>query len=163
MARIWLAILSAVLAVAGAPSASSAPARFSLPGCITADTPQRPEVFTLQGCMQAGMWLDDMSWTGWGAEGADGTGSLDINTCRYSCADPRSRMRVPVVVHAFDPQPASEKRCPVGMQIYRHLTLALPGDHLPGVTLDGEYQGMPAAQLTAPASNPNEWGYVMCL
>ena len=161
--KLVLSALCAVLTfLIGAPSAAAAPAMFSLPGCISATTAQRPQIFVLAGCMQNGLWLTDMTWSSWGSDGADGTGTLNVNTCEYGCADRRSHVTAPVVVHATRPAPTSVKGCPAGVQVYGDVTLAFPHGVPADVTAKSTYEGMPATVRNTPATDARQWGYVMC-
>lgn len=112
---------------------------------------ERPTDVLLEGCNSAGHWLEKMSWTVWGPDGADGTGTDVVKTCTPDCASDRGT-RNPVVVHASNPQPASPgSGCPAGIKFYADLVLAFPETLPPSeqVPTDITFQGMPAIQYSA--------------
>lgn len=143
-----------------APTTTSPPPQasgYSLPGCYYPSpdprTPgaDRPATVVLQGCMSSGLWLEDMSWTSWGAEGADGSGTAAVNTCTPNCASGEGIKKNPVVVHASNPQPAAQKAlCPAGVKFYTDLFLAFPKDLPPSdyMQTNAQYEGMPAAHYS---------------
>ena len=70
------------------------------------------------GCASVAVALQDMSWSSWGPQGADGTGTASFKLCDPNCAA-GSQLTEPVVVHAWNPQPPRrEAICQVGLQIF---------------------------------------------
>ena len=57
--------------------------------------------------------LTNLTWTAWGADGAEGSGSEFTQTdCDPSCTE-GTHYRIPVRIHAFNPQPPqSDSGCP---------------------------------------------------
>jgi hypothetical protein len=60
--------------------------------------------------------LNNLTWTAWGSDGADGSGIEFTQTdCDPSCAE-GTHYRVPVRIHAFNPKPLpSESGCPANV------------------------------------------------
>lgn len=93
------------------------------------------------------LWLEDMSWTSWGPQGADGTGTAVLNTCENDCAS-GPVVKNPIVVHASNAQPAPRQaRCPANLLFYIDIILAFPqtlppAKYLPPNTI--RYEGMTA-------------------
>ncbi|MBE1551719.1 hypothetical protein GGC64_005806 [Mycobacterium sp. OAS707] len=96
------------------------------------------------------MWntlsLENMSWSSWGSQGADGTGTAVLNTCENDCAD-GPYIKNPIVVHATDAKPAPDARCPGNLLFYTDIVLAFPQSlpppkYLPANTT--RYMGMTA-------------------
>jgi hypothetical protein len=107
----------------------------------------RPTTVRLRGCASTGLWLLDLSWTSWGPQGADGTGTTAVDTCLPSCDSKDAIEKDPVVVHASNPEPAPPSSgCPTNVMFYRDLVLAFPQTVPPSaqVPIDTPYQGMPA-------------------
>lgn len=46
----------------------------------------QPEAITFT-CGDGGQYVDGISWTSWGADGAQGTGEYHVNTCDPNCAE----------------------------------------------------------------------------
>jgi hypothetical protein len=132
---------------------------YGLPGCYYLyhdphPGAERPKDFVLQGCMQNGFWLTDMSWTSWGPRGADGTGAFVLNTCEINCASGPA-VSNPVVVHSWNPQPAQpDSHCPSNLNIYGDLILAFPKTLPPATQIptNTKYRGMPAVHNPADVS-----------
>lgn len=101
----------------------------------------------LQGCTSNGLWLEDMSWTSWGPQGADGKGAAALNTCTPDCASGKGISKTPVVVHAWNAQPAApNSHCPTNVRFYADIVLAFPESLPPpeSMPMNTEYEGMPA-------------------
>lgn len=124
---------------------------YGLPGCYYSyhdphPGAERPKDFVLQGCMQNGFWLTDMSWSSWGPRGADGTGTFVVNTCEIDCASGPA-VSSPVVVHSWNPKPAQAgSHCPPNLNIYAELILAFPKTLPPAtqIQINTKYRGMAA-------------------
>jgi hypothetical protein len=121
------------------------------PGCYPSHpqspTFDRPARVLLDDCKNAALWLQDLSWTSWGPQGADGTGTVAVNTCIPDCATTAAINKTPVVVHASNAQPASpNSHCPNNVSFYRDLIFAFPKTVPPSADLatDTQYEGMPA-------------------
>jgi len=58
-------------------SASPSSIGVAIPGCYNSSVPPagRPTKLNLVGCASTAVALQDMSWSSWGPDGADGTGS----------------------------------------------------------------------------------------
>lgn len=135
----------------GAPSPSSAAApasTFAIPGCYTPSFPPfaRPIRLKIVGCASTAVALQDMSWSSWGPQGADGTGVANFKICDPNCARGYEVTR-PVVVHAWNPQPPRpDSGCTAGVQIFADIILAFPQGPPPdtGQSMNAQYNGMPA-------------------
>jgi serine/threonine-protein kinase len=135
-------------AAAPPPTAAPAPtpttpgpiiiARCWSPGSALRERPSDLEY----GCDGTGD-LENMTWTSWGVDGADGTGTTLIETCEPDCAD-SPRIPYPVVVHAQGTSlaPAS---CRATFSYYSSLVIAYP-QQTPSYRTDSTYNGMPANQ-----------------
>jgi len=143
------------------PRPNAVPAGFALPGCYGPTQPptERPVELTIVSCMGPAYDLRDMTWTGWNATGADGTGIFDIAVCEPNCAAGHL-VPVPVVVHASDPQPPpTNSGCPAQFGYYTDLLIAFPkaGPPPDTVAVNARYEGMPAAHFTP--DTPGGGGY----
>jgi hypothetical protein len=116
--------------------------------------PQRPTRFGYN-CDGTGV-LQDMTWTTWGVDGAKGTGTDASIECTPNCAQ-GTRLTNPVVVHAWNPLPPSNGRCPEGVSFYSDLSIAYPDGAppwiKPGTTWDEgtdfvTIDGMPAVHFS---------------
>lgn len=129
----------------------AAPMKYAVAGCYSSHPQppafERPTTVRLRGCTSTGLWLQDLSWTAWGPQGADGTGTAAVNTCLPDCSSKDAIEKDRVVVHASTPQPAPPTSgCPRDVEVYRDLVLAFPQTVPPSADLpmDTPYQGMPA-------------------
>ncbi|OBJ49268.1 hypothetical protein [Mycobacterium sp. 1423905.2] len=134
----------------GAQPSSSAtpPSVFAIPGCYTPSFPPfaRPIRLKVVGCASTAVALQDMSWSSWGPQGADGTGVANFKICDPNCAR-GYELTKPVVVHAWNPQPPRpDSGCSAGLQIFGDMILAFPQGPPPdsGQPLNAQYNGMPA-------------------
>ena len=87
-----------------------------------------------------------MSWSSWGPQGADGTGTAVFKICDPNCAA-GYQLTDPVVVHAWNPQPPRpDAICQAGLKIFADMILAFPKDVPPPTAqqMDTQYNGMPA-------------------
>ncbi|MCX2714163.1 hypothetical protein [Mycolicibacterium sp. J2] len=92
---------------------------------------QRPATFAYN-CDNTGV-LQDMVWSTWGADGARGTGTDSSVQCQPNCAQ-GTRLVNPVVVHAWNPQPAKDAACPPDARYFSDLTIAYPQGVPPWIT-----------------------------
>jgi hypothetical protein len=127
---------------------ASPPTSFAIPGCYNPSVPpvERPKKLNILGCASVAVALQDMSWSSWGPQGADGTGTADFKMCDPNCAA-GYQLTDPVVVHAWNPQlPRPDAICQVGLKIFADMILAFPKDVPPPTAqkMDTEYNGMPA-------------------
>lgn len=107
-----------------APAQDSAVA-YLIGSCYDPSQPVVEQPQTLvYGCDHTSVMVD-MTWTSWDAEGARGTGIDDAVECQPNCAE-GPRITYPIVVHAWNPRPASAEGCPAGVQFYRDYTVAYP-------------------------------------
>jgi serine/threonine protein kinase len=138
---------------------------FALPGCYNSTDPpaDRPMTHTFVGCTSAGGWIQDMSWTSWGPEGAEGTGIAVYKVCQPSCAS-GYQLAYSTVVHAWNPQPAAASAgCPADLRIYADMVLAFPKSVPPPTVqqLNTQYNGMPAAHYTNyQVSSPTDGNFI---
>jgi hypothetical protein len=124
------------------------PTSFAIPGCYNPSVPpvERPKKLNVLGCASVAVALQDMSWSAWGAQGADGTGTAVFKICDPNCAV-GYQLTKPVVVHAWNAQPPRpDAVCQVGLKIFADMILAFPKDVPPPTAqkMNTEYNGMPA-------------------
>ena len=96
---------------------------FAIGKCFDPGLPaqQRPERFDYN-CNNTGV-MEDMTWTSWGVDGAEGSGIDSSVECQPNCAQ-GTRLTNPIVVHAWNPLPSSAVGCPSDIQFYSDLTIA---------------------------------------
>lgn len=133
MTRVRVAALAAVVGVAAFGAACSSPAKpgaseptvYAIGKCFDPSQPpqQRPARFAYN-CDQTGV-VQDMTWTAWGPDGANGTGTDNAVECQPNCAEGKHLVN-PVVVHAWNPKPPVNAACPRDVQFYADLTIAYP-------------------------------------
>jgi hypothetical protein len=116
--------------------------------------PQRPTRFDYN-CDGTGVF-QDMTWTTWGVDGANGTGTDSSTECKPNCAQ-GPRLTNPVVVHARNPLTPTSAPCPEGVSFYSDLSIAYPKGAppwiKPGTTWDVgtdfvTIDGMPAVHFS---------------
>jgi hypothetical protein len=116
--------------------------------------PQRPTRFDYN-CDGTGVF-QDMTWTTWGVDGANGTGTDSSTECKPNCAQ-GTRLTNPVVVHAWNPLTPTSAPCPEGVSFYSDLSIAYPKGAppwiKPGTTWDVgtdfvTIDGMPAVHFS---------------
>ncbi|ORB73010.1 hypothetical protein BST44_16530 [Mycobacterium scrofulaceum] len=155
---------------AGPPTQPPAPQSFAIPGCYNLSVPpiERPKRLNVLGCASVAVALQDMSWSSWGPQGADGTGTAVFKVCDPNCAA-GYQLKEPVVVHAWNPQPPRrEAICQSGLQIFADLVLAFPkGVPPPNVQkVNTEYNGQPAVHFANYSSGDTRGtqfiGYTYC-
>lgn len=84
---------------------------------------QRPEQI-LYNCDGTGT-MREMTWSQWDTAGARGTGIDESVECHPDCAE-GTHLTNPIVVHAWNPRPADDDRCPADVQFYSDITIAYP-------------------------------------
>lgn len=156
-----------------APPAAQQPAppeSFAIPGCYNPSVPPvaRPKKLNVLGCASVAVALQDMSWSSWGPQGADATGTAVFKICDPNCAA-GYQLTEPVVVHAWNPQsPRPDAICQVGLKIFSDMILAFPKDAPPPTAqkTNTKYNGMPAVHYTnySAANNADAQfiGYTFC-
>ena len=134
---VLLPVTAAVLAFGplnGLGIAAAEPSQDPAPGDTTAyligacwdpsqPVDQRPATL-VYGCDKSSV-MEDMTWTAWGADGAEGTGIDSAVECQPNCAE-GAHLSNPIVVHAWNPQPAATPGCPDGVQFFGDYTVAYP-------------------------------------
>ncbi|MGO8848287.1 hypothetical protein [Mycobacterium sp.] len=143
------------------------PQSFAIPGCYSPSVPpvERPRKLNVLGCASVAVALQDMSWSSWGPQGADGTGAAVFKICDPNCAA-GYQMTDPVVVHAWNPQPPRpDAICQAGLRIFADMILAFPKDVPPPTAqqMDTKYNGMPAVHYANyPGAGIQFIGYTFC-
>lgn len=124
------------------------PTSFAVPGCYnpSVQPAERPKKLNVLGCASVAVALQDMSWSSWGPQGADGTGTAVFKMCDPNCAA-GYQLTDPVVVHAWNAQqPRPAAICQVGLKIFADMILAFPKGVPPPTAqkMTTRYNGMPA-------------------
>jgi hypothetical protein len=98
---------------------------FAIGKCFDPSQPaqQRPTRIAYN-CDETGV-LEQLTWTSWNADGADGTGTDNSVECQPNCAQGK-RIVNRAVVHAWNPQRSSSTACPSGVEFYSDMTIAYP-------------------------------------
>ena len=130
MMRLF-AIAASVVAIFGATATASAEpveqngSTYAIGKCFDPDKPlvEKPVSFEYN-CDTTGV-MKDMSWTAWGADGANATGTDSSVECRPNCAQGRTLVN-PIVVHAWNPVAAPSAACPRDVTFYTDMTIAYP-------------------------------------
>jgi serine/threonine-protein kinase len=135
------------------------PSRYAIPACYGIEDPpvERPASVTFEFCADGGAHLDHMTWTTWGAQGADAHGYYTERTCVPNCAE-GGTISYPAEIHAGNPVALPKSSgCPTDMQFYTDVTLAFPttAPNSPGRPINGEYDGYPALQFSTQAGQPD--------
>jgi serine/threonine-protein kinase len=141
------------------PTTTAPPAEngYALTACFTSSDPpmDRPTSAELLFCASGGLSLQDMTWTAWGRDGADGTGVAVFNVCKPSCAD-GYQVSNKVDIRAWNPQPVSASSgCPSSVLYYNDIVLAFPMSVPPedaGMQPNTRFKGLPAMHF---ATEPN--------
>jgi hypothetical protein len=146
------------------------PTYYVIPGCYNPSVQpvERPKKLNILGCASVAVALQDMSWSSWGPQGADGTGTAVFKICDPNCAA-GYQLTDPVVVHAWNAQPPRpDAICQVGLKIFADMILAFPKG-VPSPTaqkMDTQYNGMPAVHYVnysgADAHDTQFIGYTFC-
>jgi hypothetical protein len=138
---------------ASAPAAQPPPppVSYAVPGCYNPSVPpiERPKRLNVLGCASVAVALQDMSWSSWGPQGADGTGTAVFKICDPNCAT-GYQLTSPVVVHAWNAQaPRPEAVCQPGLKIFADMILAFPKGAPPPTAqkMNTQYNGMPAVHF----------------
>lgn len=146
------------------------PTSFAIPGCYNPSfqPAERPLKLNVLGCASVAVALQSMSWSSWGPQGADGTGTAVFEICDPNCAA-GYQLTDPVVVHAWNPQqPRTDAICPGGLQIYADMILAFPKGVPPtsAQAMNTQYNGLPAVHYTnnSVTNSPDRQfiGYTFC-
>lgn len=146
------------------------PDSYAIPGCYNpaVQPSPRPKKLNVLGCASVAVALQDMSWSSWGPQGADGTGTAVFKLCDPNCAA-GYQLTEPVVVHAWNAQkPRSDAICQPGLKIFGDMILAFPKGVPPpnAQQIDTQYNGMPAVHyVNYSPSNTRETefiGYTFC-
>ncbi|OBH69261.1 hypothetical protein A5682_11165 [Mycobacterium mantenii] len=154
----------------GTQPSPSAPESFAIPGCYNPSVlpVARPRKLNVLGCASVAVALQDMSWSSWGPQGADGTGTALFKLCDPNCAA-GSQLTEPVIVHAWNPQPPRrEAICQAGLKIFADMILAFPkGVPPPNVQkMNTQYNGQPAVHFANYSSGDTRGtqfiGYTFC-
>ena len=157
----------------GAPAQNAAPPppdSFAIPGCYNMSVPpvERPKKLNVLGCASVAVALQDMSWSSWGPQGADGTGTAVFKICDPNCAA-GYQLTDPVVVHAWNAQPPRpDAICQAGLKIFADMVLAFPKAAPPPTAqkTNTQYNGMPAVHYVdysgANARDTQFIGYTFC-
>ena len=143
---------------------------FAVPGCYNLTVPpvERPKKLNVLGCASVAVALQGMSWSSWGPQGADGTGTAVFKICDPNCAA-GYQLTKPVVVHAWNPQqPRPDAICQVGLKIFGDMILAFPAGAPPSTAqkTNTQYNGMPAVHFAnysgGDKSDSQFIGYTFC-
>jgi hypothetical protein len=126
-----LVLAACAVALLGAPALATADpagqgdAVFAIGKCYDPSQPplQRPGSFAYN-CDTTGV-MEQMTWSAWGVDGAQGTGTDSAIECKPSCAE-GTRLFNPIVVHAWNPVTPPSPACPPGVQFYSDMTIAYP-------------------------------------
>jgi hypothetical protein len=146
------------------------PSGFAIPGCYNPSVPPvaRPKKLNVLGCASVAVSLQDMSWSSWGPQGADGTGTAVFKMCDPNCAA-GYQLTDPVVVHAWNAQPPRpDAFCPAGIKIFADMVLAFPSGVPPPTAqeMDTQFNGMPGVHYVnysgANARDTEFIGYTFC-
>jgi serine/threonine protein kinase, bacterial len=142
------------------PTTTAAPIdtnQYSLPGCWwSSDQPGlRPTSLTFQACADGGQKLDSMTWSSWGAAGAQGTGFISWRVCEPDCADGHNEQYA-IDVSAFDPRPITyNSHCPPNLMVYSQMVVSfLASPPTSGITADTTYLGRPAIRFSTSQDTP---------
>lgn len=145
--------LTPAVAVADPEPATST---YAIGKCVGPDQPaqQRPARFDYN-CDGTGV-MEDMTWTSWNEDGAKGTGTDTSVECKPNCAQ-GAVLTNPIVVHAWNPLPATSAACPQGTDFYSDMTIAYPKTAPPWITPGTQWDvgtdfvtvdGMPAVHFS---------------
>lgn len=129
---------------------------FAIGKCFDPSQPVQQEPVRFDyNCDNTGV-MADMTWTSWGVDGAEGSGTDRSIECKPNCAE-GPLLTNPIVVHAWNPLPPTAVNCPPEVQFYSELTIAYPHGVppwiQPGTTWDDgtdfvTIDGMPAVHFS---------------
>lgn len=154
---------AALMWASGVAAADPQPAQttYAIGKCVTAQQPAQAEPARFDyNCDNTGV-LQNMTWTQWGYDGAEGTGEDASVECQPNCAQ-GTTLTNKVIVRAWNPKQERNSECPPGVAFYRDMTIAYPEGVPPwinpGTNWDEgtdfvEVDGMPAVHF----SNMNPW------
>lgn len=123
--------------------------RTALPSCYdSTSVAERPST---TGLLCKGHWFENMTWSSWGPDAADGVGFEAVKGCTPSCAQ-GELTRNRVEVHFSGPAPPpTESGCPTEVGYYTQLIVAYPTSVPPqfatgyaGAPVSEKYNGMPS-------------------
>jgi hypothetical protein len=121
----------------------------ALPACYDSMTvTERPSGAAL---LCHGHWLENLSWSSWGPDAADGAGVDAMKNCTPNCAT-GELSRNPVEVHFSGPAPPpADSHCPSEVRYYTQLIVVYRTSQPPDFYTGGEggpvserYNGMPS-------------------
>ena len=106
-AAVVVGIAATLLALPGQASAEPVDsATYAIGKCFLAgDAPAVKPARFAYNCDETGV-MQDMTWSSWGPDGANGTGTDNAIECQPNCAQ-GTRLINPIVVHAWNPQSPS--------------------------------------------------------
>ena len=119
-----MALLSMMTPTAGADPANGSVV-FAIGKCWNPSEPvvERPAK-VLYNCDGTSL-MQEMTWTSWGPDGAQGTGIDTSIECQPNCAVGPVLVN-PIIVRAWNPKPAGVQGCPAGVEFYNDMTIAYP-------------------------------------
>lgn len=128
----WVAATAGVLVLGSplTPTAAAEPSPMDATGyfigtCYDPGQPVQDQPETVvYGCDHSSV-MEAMTWSTWGADGATGTGMDNAIECQPNCAQ-GTRLRNPIIVHAWNPLPPNIPGCPEGVDFYTDYTVAYP-------------------------------------
>ncbi|WP_156750184.1 hypothetical protein [Mycobacterium sp. E2479] len=149
--------LSPTTSIAAPPSArtattppESAPvSHTALPACYdSASVAEKPST---AGLLCKGHWFENLTWSSWGPDAADGAGFEAVKGCTPSCAE-GELTRNRVEVHFSGPaSPPADSGCPADIGYYTQLIVAYPTSTPPqfatgyeGAPISEKYNGIPS-------------------
>ena len=160
LAASALAVLASTMPAAGAdptpptPDPGYANVTYLIGKCWDPGMAVEQEPTTLKYNCDGTAAMENMIWTSWGADGANGTGTDNAVECQPNCAQGQ-RLFNPIVVHAWNPRPA--EGCPPYLQFYSDITIAYPQGVPPWIKPGTQWSpdtaftyvdGMPAVHYT---------------
>jgi hypothetical protein len=98
---IPLFALAAIFAIQSAQSPEIAPTPAEIFTWDCEYPTQKPEAITFT-CADGNMYVDEITWSQWSADGARGTGTYNVNDCEPDCAD-GTMLRGPVTITLSNP------------------------------------------------------------
>ncbi len=147
--------ISAPVAAAD-PSPAPGSVAYMIGRCYDPSQPVTERPATVEYICDSTSIMENMTWTSWGPDGANGTGTDNSLECQPDCAQ-GPRLINPIVVHAWNPKAPITTGCPPDVQFYSDLTVAYPKGVPPWIkpgtswsnTVDYiTIDGMPAVHFT---------------
>lgn len=130
MIRIFALAACAMALFSGSAVASADPAEqetttYAIGKCYDPAKPlvEQPTTFEYN-CDNTGV-MTDMTWSTWGADGANGTGTDRSVECKPNCAQ-GTTLTNPIEVHAWNPVASPNPACPKDVEFYADMTIAYP-------------------------------------